>query len=251
MLINYKHKFIFVGLPFSACSAISKELIERYGCEQILHKHASIPALKKLRPEIRVEEYEIVVVVRDPVEMCQTTYSWLKENRYDHFTDPEKRIENGGTVTRRHRELFKKIRDNKLTFEDYINYSYSVIPYDSLLSENSKYVTKVIRFENLQDEFKTVFKSLGLKIDRDIPAYNLTKNKNSFTAGEDLLGKVFSPFLMYNKKCYQESECFKKINSISAPISQRLIFRALRIIRRYHRLLLDKKLLGRKVSHID
>ena len=30
MIISHKHKYIFIGLPFSGSSAISKELIEEY-----------------------------------------------------------------------------------------------------------------------------------------------------------------------------------------------------------------------------
>ena len=33
MIISHKYKFLFIGLPFSASSAITKELHEKYGAK--------------------------------------------------------------------------------------------------------------------------------------------------------------------------------------------------------------------------
>ena len=41
MVIDRRYKFIFVELPLTATSAISKELREVYGSEPILNKHAT------------------------------------------------------------------------------------------------------------------------------------------------------------------------------------------------------------------
>jgi len=45
VIISEKWKYIFVGLPYSASSAISKELIEKYDGKPLLGKHSNITDL--------------------------------------------------------------------------------------------------------------------------------------------------------------------------------------------------------------
>ena len=40
MIISYKYKFLFIGLPFSASSAITKELHKEYEGKPYLRKHS-------------------------------------------------------------------------------------------------------------------------------------------------------------------------------------------------------------------
>ena len=40
MIISHKYKFVFIGLPFSASSAITKDLYDKYEGEVFLRKHA-------------------------------------------------------------------------------------------------------------------------------------------------------------------------------------------------------------------
>ena len=40
MIISHKYKYLFIGLPFSASSAISKELNTRYEGQPLLRKHS-------------------------------------------------------------------------------------------------------------------------------------------------------------------------------------------------------------------
>ncbi|MBK6730623.1 MAG: hypothetical protein IPG60_06515 [Bacteroidetes bacterium] len=41
MVIDHRYKFVFIELPLTATSAISKEIREQYGCEPIMNKHAT------------------------------------------------------------------------------------------------------------------------------------------------------------------------------------------------------------------
>ena len=47
MIISHKYKFLFIGLPFSASSAISKDLHLKYGGEPRLSKHSLYREFKK------------------------------------------------------------------------------------------------------------------------------------------------------------------------------------------------------------
>ena len=40
MIISHKYKFLFIGLPFSASSAITKELHKEYEGKPCLRKHS-------------------------------------------------------------------------------------------------------------------------------------------------------------------------------------------------------------------
>ena len=40
MIISHKYKFLFIGLPFSASSAITKELNKEYEGKPLLRKHS-------------------------------------------------------------------------------------------------------------------------------------------------------------------------------------------------------------------
>ena len=40
MIISHKYKYVFVGLPLAASTAISKELCEQYDGKAILAKHS-------------------------------------------------------------------------------------------------------------------------------------------------------------------------------------------------------------------
>jgi hypothetical protein len=252
MIINQNKKFIFVGLPFSACSAISKELLERYGCQTLLHKHASIPALLATRPDINVKKFEIIAVVRDPIETALTLYHWLKDNRYEHFTKPENFVENGGTVTRRYRKLYYKIQKNNMTFEQYLEYCFRFIPYDGLLSENAKFLTRIIRYEKLQDDFRICFSGLGLKIDRDLPSYNETENKSiDCNIDQQKLIRYFGPYLLHNAACYRDTSSNKNLDRNTVGLFNIFKFYVFRKLKSYYRLRTDLKLLSRNMSHID
>ena len=48
MIISHKYKFLFIGLPFSASSAISKDLHLKYDGEPRLQSILYIESLKKL-----------------------------------------------------------------------------------------------------------------------------------------------------------------------------------------------------------
>jgi len=252
MIVSYDKKFIFVGIPFSACSAISKELLERYGCETLLHKHASMPALLKVRPDIEVKNYEIIAVARDPIEMSLTLYHWLKDNRNEHFTKSENFVENGGTVTRRYRNLYSAIQEKSMTFEEYLDYCFRFVPFDGLLSENSKFITKIIRYEKLQDDFKSCFGALGLNIDRDLPGYNLTENKGSeYHIDQKILIKYFGPYLLYNAQSCQHVESYRMLDENAVSSFDLVKFNFFRRLKSYYRLKLDQKFMSRDVSHID
>ena len=67
MVIDHRYKFIFVELPLTATSAISKEIREQYGCEPFLNKHATyddflILTIKYIRGGLPCTSFNLHVV---------------------------------------------------------------------------------------------------------------------------------------------------------------------------------------------
>jgi len=83
MFISEKYKYIFIGLRFSASSALSKELIEMYDSEPILHKHANIPYFIKKYPKLEINQNFKFAVLRDPVQIMHTIFN--KYLTHAHF----------------------------------------------------------------------------------------------------------------------------------------------------------------------
>lgn len=85
MIISHKYKYIFIGLPFSGSSAISKELIELYDGESIFMKHTNIQAILNTK-KIDISKYFVFAVYRDPLDITRTTYSKYLNNAKGVYT---------------------------------------------------------------------------------------------------------------------------------------------------------------------
>ncbi|WP_299160567.1 sulfotransferase family 2 domain-containing protein [uncultured Eudoraea sp.] len=207
MIISHKYKYIFIGLPFSGSSAISKELIEQYEGEPLFHKHANIPLLHKIMPSLNLEEYYIFVVVRDPLEMCFSVYNKHLANPYNTFTDSQYFIENGGFVSQKARKFYKRVQAQKMTFEDFLKAKYHLAPYDDNLTINSKYLDGVLRFDQLTSDFENLLLKLGITPQRELPVYNKTNKKTKdYIISEKTFQNIFSAFILQHKALFNEMQ---------------------------------------------
>ena len=104
MIISHKYKFLFIGLPFSASSAISKELHLQYEGEPFLRKHSLYHEFKKIATK-EEQKYFVFAVLRNPMEIAVTVYEKMKANAKGNFTNPELFTENGGHITKAQRGI--------------------------------------------------------------------------------------------------------------------------------------------------
>ena len=95
MIISHKHKFLFIGLPFSASSAISKELYLRYEGKPFLAKHSIYYEFKKIATK-EEKDYFVFAVLRNPMEIATTVYEKMKSNEKGNFTNPQHFLKTGG-----------------------------------------------------------------------------------------------------------------------------------------------------------
>lgn len=200
MVINQAKKVIFIGIPFSASSAISKELIDNYGFEPLFHKHSNIPLLIANRPDIRLDEYIVAAVKRDPVDVVFTSYNKIKNNAHGVFTDTKYFVENGGHVTRRARKIYKDLQLQKWSFNDYVKHVYRIFPYDSYLSYNKPYINFTIDGRFLDNDFQRLLTKANIASKGPLPVYNKTdkiiENPNLSCV---TMKSAFGSFVIFNE----------------------------------------------------
>lgn len=258
MVINHQHKFIFIGLRYSASSAISKELIEQYGGEPLYHKHSNIPLLLKDQPEINISDYFIFAVKRDPIEKCFSVYNKHLNNPYNQFTNPKYFKENGGFVSKKARDFYVEFQNNHWSFEEYLFHKYSfvqnskilknllLIPYDDELSINKEHLNYTIDFNNLEKEFNECLLQIGITPKRNLPLYNKTKKEEkSISLSENIRHQFFGPYIKEHHLVESEFK-FKK-----TPLLAAIKFKILKIIRRDRTLKYDLEQKDNNISIND
>lgn len=233
MIISHKHKYIFIGLPFSGSSAISKELIEEYEGESVYGKHTNIQSVLNDK-EIDISKYFVFAVYRDPVDICITTYSKYLNNAKEVYTDKKYIQENGGHVSKKAVKCYNYLKSNKINFEGYLKYKHKgFIPYDFVFSINEKHLNFQIDFEFLNDGFKLVLSKIGIESKRDLPTYNKTKNKLAIDTGIEY--SVFKPYYLRNDNVFKSLKSFK----LKLFLMQ-ILFHIIHPFRRYKWLKMDK-----------
>jgi len=196
MIVSHRHKYIFVGFPQAASTTITLELIEHYDGQPLLTKHANIPVLRKMKPELSLDDYYVFGVFRDPVEMVFTTYNKMQTNLHSVFTEPRYFHENGGHVSKKERKLFARMHREGWSFERFVRHAYRFQPYDNDFSLSYAYLDGVIRYRNINDDFAACLNAIGISPVQDLPVFNRTPKVSEMPElGERTLMRVFGPFL--------------------------------------------------------
>lgn len=205
MIISHKHKLLFIELPLTGSTAISRELRENYGGENILFKHATYEDfLRTASPQER--QYFVFSGIRNPLDKAVSYYF---KYRTDH----------GGQFSERRRHKFKKVfsflaeqfsRDPRYrfvseegaTFPEFFKRFYRY-PYSDWSVVSHKKFDGIIRFENLQDDFRRSLERAGTSMIRPLPIRNKTAGKDddflSYYTPEIIprAKDVFGPYMKY------------------------------------------------------
>ena len=175
MIISYKYKFLFIGLPFSASSAITKELHKEYEGEPYLRKHSLYHEFKKVATT-EEKKFFVFTVLRNPMEIVVTVYEKIKSNSKRNFTNPKLFTENGGHISKKQRELFNFIHDNNASFQEYFIKFFNK-PFDNFASITLDKCDYVIRYENITEDYKIALTKAGIESPKDLPVANKTVKK--------------------------------------------------------------------------
>ena len=233
MIISHKYKFLFIGLPFSASSAISKELHIRYKGESFLRKHSLYYEFERIASK-EEKGYFIFAVLRNPMEIAVTVFEKMKSNAKGNFTNPSLFSENGGHITKKHREKFNFIHKDNASFQQYF-LKFFTKPYDNLSSMTIDDCDFVIRYENIAEDYLLALKKAGVKNPKPLPVANKTVGKKSDILAyytDDIKESaiaVFGPFIeKYNYSFPAEWAALK------IPLKSKVQFWVLAFLRNLH-----------------
>ena len=231
MVISDKHKYLFVELPHTGSTAISKELCENYDGVTILSKHARYNQFLKIAtPERR--RYFVFSCMRNPLDEAVSVYFRYKTNHKGRYTNPAKWKRNGGSVSDYSLKAFNFVHRNSADFPAFLKRFYRK-PYDDWSNLAHKKFDFIIRFENLQGDFSKVLDLLGIKLVRPLTVVNKTAEKGVnfwfYYPPEifDYARKIFGPFMKEWNYDFPSEWGEKPI-----PLLSQVEFRLLRILRR-------------------
>jgi len=77
-------------------------------------------------------------------------------------------------------QLFSDIKNAQLTFQEYF-LKYYKVPYDRWSRLDHEKFNYIIRYENIQNDFRTVLQKLNIEPVRDLPTLNKTEGKQDYT----------------------------------------------------------------------
>lgn len=172
MVISHKHRYLFIEVPGTASWAIRNELLECYGGEPIVHKHAAFSEFARgAKPEQR--EYFVFATVRNPLDSLVSRY--LKY-RYPRRELPERELLEELVIDYADLRRQQDIVSNSRSFTDYLR-KYHRRPLSEMIDLSRRRLDYVIRFETLQQGFSEVLSLLGIPQVRPLPVINRTRGK--------------------------------------------------------------------------
>ena len=167
MVLSDKHKYVFIELPFTASTAISRELRECYDGRKILVKHANYTQFL-MGANQEQKQYFSFSGVRNPLDEAVSRFLKLKSNPQTVYEEP--------WVTPQIRRRYKWVSENDRSFSDYF-FRYFRFPFENWASLDHKRMDYVYRLENVVDEFDTILRRIGIEPLRSLPVRHKTAGK--------------------------------------------------------------------------
>ncbi len=205
MIISHAHKYVFVELPLTASTAISRELRLNYEGALHLYKHATYQDFLR-HASINEKNYFVFGGIRNPLDKAVSHYYKYKTDHKTAFSSPRrpplKKILSFIADTSHQRKRYQFIRNRAADFPSYFNAFYRT-PYSDWSILSHKRFDSVIRFEHLQQDFADTIAKLGIPLARQLPTQNKTNERRtdfvSYYTPEIIprAQKVFSPYMRY------------------------------------------------------
>jgi hypothetical protein len=230
MIVSHKHRYVYVEVPRTGSTAISRELRDEYDGTPILRKHATYRDFLRQASEDE-RRYFVFSGIRNPLDIAVTRFAHMKVNAKGHFTNPEDVAVRNSIAGRIERRIFRWVHDNDADFESFLLRWYRV-PYDTWTSLDHKRMDKVIRFESLADDFNDALRRIGITPTRPLPVHNATPGRDrdfvaSYTPRAIKRAVwVFGPYM--EEWGYSFPESWGKVR---VPRSAKLMMRILRVFR--------------------
>ena len=208
MIISHKYKYVFVGLPLAASTAISKELCEQYDGKPILAKHSIYQDFLKVATE-EEKKYTVIACSRNPLDVSVSYYTKMINDSSGNFSDVSLLRKNGGHLKMRDYKLGNYLRQGGANYSTFLK-KYYLVPYDNWLSITAPHCDFIIRFEHLQADFEKALQHCGISPKRPLPSVNKTGKKKSY---EDFYSEenkvlslsIFGPYMLKHKMDFPKS----------------------------------------------
>lgn len=218
MIISHKYKYVFVGLPLAASTAISKELCDQYDGEPILAKHSIYQDFLKVATS-EEKTYKVIACSRNPLDISVSYYTKMVNDSSGNFSNEKLLRKNGGHLKMRDFKLSKYLRKNNASYTDFLKRFY-LFPFDNWLSITTPYCSYVIRFEHLQEDFEKALIQCEITPKRPLPIVNKTKKKKSFESfytdeNKVLSLSIFGPYMQKHGIEFPENWKENKVNWLS------------------------------------
>ncbi len=239
MIISHKYKFLFIGLPFSASSAIIKDLHAKYSGLPYLRKHSLYHEFNNAASK-EEKKYFKFAVLRNPMDIVITSYEKMKTNSKGNFTNTNLFKEKGGHITKAQRIKFNFIKKNSPTFQQYFLKFYNK-PYDNYSSVTLDKCDFIIKYENLDQDYFQALHKIGIKDPSKLEVVNKTAGKKGGVElyyTEDIKKRaisVFGPFML--KYGYEFPQDWGKVK---IPKKSIIHFRILSFLRKINELVIKQ-----------
>ena len=171
MIVGHEHRYLFIALPRTGSTAISRELIRNYGGEEILRKHATYRDFARTASE-KEKQYFTFSAIRNPMDKILSLYFKYKTNKRD-YENPDIYRGNNLLIRSLMQSQFRFVQNHNATFSEFFERFY-YLPYDDWSSLDHKNMDFVIRFEHLPDDFEKALSLIGLSSVRPLPTANKT-----------------------------------------------------------------------------
>ncbi len=260
MVKSKRYRFIFIELPQTATTAIAKELCQHFECESFLGKHSTYYEYCKTATEDE-KKYTTVGSIRNPLDQAVSMFFKYKDDKgyREAFSKGSIKRKGYGSLlrkflsTKRNKNRWKYIQENDPSFETYF-LKYYKLPYSNWSILNHKQFDYIIRFEKLNEDYRRIFREIGVPIERDLPRTNVTaqKKKEFWSYLESDKAKkrakfVFGPLMRYWD--YEFPESWQKIKE---PWYSKALYDFLNIFRKiYWRRLMPEKKARLQKSYFD
>lgn len=182
MIVSDVHRYVFVELPQTGSSAISRELLRQYEGRKILKKHATYRDFLRYANDDQ-KNYFAFSGIRNPVDLVLSLYFKLKTDhrKQKHsrrgYGNLEGYRESNTLIARLIRRKFLYVQDEDVSFDRFFRRFYK-LPYNDWSCLDHHRLDYVIRFENLAEDFAEVLKRIGIRPSRPLPVTNKTRGRD-------------------------------------------------------------------------
>lgn len=177
MIVSHRHRYLFVEVPRTGCTAVARELREHYDGEPVLYKHAHLAELPEALAS-RVRGYIVGAGVRNPLDRTVSTYEKLRSDHKRNYTTPAKRVETGGWVATRDVDQYEFVQQPGVGFPEFFIRYHRAVARD-LWAVECAAADVVLRFEALDAGFAQFLRCAGLPQHRPLPHVNPTVRQSA------------------------------------------------------------------------